>query len=129
MSKKKKALVGKIGFCDNSALGIPKPGGHYVYIRGLNGDKCDVNVVTSLERYNMPNPKNNSKALDVLSAKKVYHVRKGDTYPIPIVDANFTKWSGINYDSIKNVKISNIQDIGKKQIKRKHQILIGKFSK
>ena len=55
MSKRKKTYVGKIAYCDNATLGItdvygvPINGGHYVYIRKVNGNKCDVNVITSLE--------------------------------------------------------------------------------
>lgn len=55
MSRQKKNYVGKIGYCDNAALGIkgadgkPIRGGHYVYIREMNGNKCNVNVITSLE--------------------------------------------------------------------------------
>ena len=53
MSKRKKGLCRKNR--DNSDLGITDKygnvvnGGHYVYIRKVNGNKCDVNVITSLE--------------------------------------------------------------------------------
>lgn len=53
-----KKIKGKIGFCDNATLGIkdlngnPLNGGHYVYIREINGNKCNVNVITSLEYAN-----------------------------------------------------------------------------
>ena len=61
MSNKKKQYVGKIGYCDNRTLGIkgadgkPLNGGHYVYIREKNGDKCNINVITSLERQRVIN--------------------------------------------------------------------------
>jgi hypothetical protein len=118
MSKNKKSLVGKIGYCDNANLGIPKPGGHYVYIRELNGGKCDVNVVTSLE-YTSNN----------FNTNRITNIKKGNTYAIPFKDANFTKWSGINHTPIQNVKISDIQKIGNKKIKRRHHFFIRKFMK
>lgn len=65
MSRKKKSLVGKIGVCDNSTLGIPRAGVHYVYIRSMNGGYCDVNVITSLEKRNSE-----------LIRRKLFHVKK-----------------------------------------------------
>ncbi|MDR2090934.1 MAG: hypothetical protein LBP62_04700 [Clostridiales bacterium] len=118
MSKFKRSIVGKIGFCKNKDLGINKKGGHYVYIRDFFGDKCNVNVVTSLENKN-----------EHLKTNRVLNIKKGYTYPIPLSDSNFTLWSGINYDTIKNVKTSNIINIGKRYIKRKHKFFVGKFSK
>jgi hypothetical protein len=117
MSRLKKSLAGKVGYCDNAALGIPKPGGHYVYIREFNGNTCNVNVVTSLE---------DKKGF---AGNKLWQVRKGNTYPIPIRDANFARWSGITNNPIKNVPVSKIQDIGKKKIKRRHKFFIGKYLK
>ena len=55
MSRDKRRYVGKIGYCSNAALGIkdihgkPQKGGHYVYIREVYNDRCNVNVITSLE--------------------------------------------------------------------------------
>jgi hypothetical protein len=117
MSRKKKMLVGNIGYCENKDLGINKPGGHYVYIRGLNGNKCDVNVVTSLEDSNG------------LNEKRLLQVRKGNVYPIPVNDSNFSRWSGIGNNSIKDVGVVNIKKIGNKKIKRRHKFFIGKFIK
>jgi hypothetical protein len=119
MSRKKKTLVGEIGYCENKKLsGMTSiVGGHYVYIRKIDGNKCDVNVITSLEDKNG------------FTIKKIAHVKKGNTYPIPYRDANFFKWSGVNCNSIKGVNISDIQDIGKKKIKRRHKFFIGKFLK
>lgn len=49
---------------------------------------------------------------------------------IPKKDANFTEWSAINLDSnINNVKLSDINNIGYKDIKRRHKWFVGKFSK
>jgi hypothetical protein len=117
MSRLKKSLAGKVGYCDNAALGIPKPGGHYVYIREFNGNTCDVNVVTSLEKDGR------------FRLNRVDKVKKGYVYPIPVRDANFTRWSGVTDNPIKNVPVSKIQDIGKKKIKRRHRFFIGKYLK
>ena len=118
MSKLKKKHVGKIGYCDNSDLGINKVGGHYVYIREIYGSKCSVNIITSLEKF-----------AGHFDYAKISHVKKGNTYPIPKYDANFTVWSGINKTPIKNVLVSKIKDIGKKQVKTRHLFFIGKFLK
>lgn len=100
MSRKKKSLVGKIGYCDNRTLGIkgsngkPMDGGHYVYIRevtGARGDRCNVNVVTSLEDKNK-----------VFIGKKLRKVRLGLLYPIPKYDAGFPRWSAVNLDGNVN---------------------------
>lgn len=125
MSNKKKQYVGKIGYCDNRTLGIkgadgkPLSGGHYVYIREKNGDKCNINVITSLE------DKNNRYKFDKLSK-----VKRGYLYPIPKNEADFTQWSAINLDgNIKNIPISRIQSIGKKKIKSRHKFFVGKFTR
>ena len=116
---KTKEYKGKIGYCDNKNLGINKSGGHYVYINKVNNDgTCNVNVVTSLE-FNAFNYKD----------KKIRHVRYGDTYPIPIKDANFSLWSGVNLQKINNIDISAIKSIGKRDIKNKHKSFINKNSK
>ena len=114
-----KSIKNKIGYVDNRYLGINKPKGHYVYIRQVNKDgTCDVNVITSLE--SGPN---------IYNSKKLYHVRKGNTYPIPVYDSNFKKWSGVTKTPIKNVQIDKIESIGNKKIKRRHIFYIGKFLK
>lgn len=120
MSNNKK-LKNKIGYCSNSNLnGLQHlSGGHYVYIRKVNKNgTCDVNIITSLEdekhRYNY---------------EKLKQVRKGNTYALPKYDTNFSRWSGVNKKPIQNVKISNIKDIGKKKIKKRHYFFIGKFMK
>lgn len=125
MNNKKKQYVGKIGYCDNRTLGIkgadgkPLNGGHYVYIREKNGDKCNINVITSLE------DKNNRYKFDKLSK-----VKRGYLYPIPKNEADFTQWSAINLDgNIKNIPISRIHSIGEKKIKSRHKFFVGKFTR
>ncbi len=127
MSRKKKSLVGKIGYCDNRTLGIkwsngkPMGGGHYVYIRevtGVRGDRCNVNVVTSLEDKNY-----------VYTAGKLRKVRQGLLYPIPKNDAGFHRWSAINLDgNVNGVAVKNIHNIGSIGIKRRHKFFVGKFT-
>lgn len=125
MSRQKKNYVGKIGYCDNATLGIkgadgkPIRGGHYVYIRDMRGNKCDVNIITSLE-----DRKQN------LYDYKIQKVRKGFLYPVPKNDANFNQWSAINLDgNINGIKFSDIKDIGKKKMKQRHKWFVGKFHK
>lgn len=125
MSKHKKTYVGKIAYCNNSDLGIldvyggPIQGGHYVYVRNVNGNKCDVNVITSLE---------NKSA--VIYPQRIDKVRKGYLYPIPKDDADFNQWSAINLDgNIKDVKLSALKSVGQKKIKRRHKWFVGKFTK
>lgn len=125
MSNKKKQYVGKIGYCDNRTLGIkgadgkPLNGGHYVYIREKNGDKCNINVITSLE-----------DRKGIYDLRKVGKVKYGLLYPIPKSEADFTRWSAINLDgNIRNIPISRIQDIGSKKIKSRHKFFVGKFTK
>lgn len=125
MSNKKKQYVGKIGYCDNRTLGIkgadgkPLSGGHYVYIREKNGNKCNINVITSLE-----------DRKGIYDLRKVGKVKYGLLYPIPKSEADFTRWSAINLDgNIRNIPISRIQDIGSKKIKSRHKFFVGKFTK
>ncbi len=121
MSRKKKNYVGKIGYCDNINLnGLQHlSGGHYVYIRKLNNDgTCDVNIITSLE--------DNHGNYDY---HKLKQVKKGNTYAVPKYDANFARWSGVNKKPIQNVKISDINYLNKKKIKKRHHFFIGKYMK
>ena len=126
MSKRKKQLVGKIGYCDNMTLGLkgadgkPLKGGHYVYIREMQGaNKCNVNVVTSLENKH-----------GVYDLRKVSKVKHGYLYPIPKGDANFSQWSAINLDgNINGVNVSDIKSIGYKKIKSRHKYYVGKYHK
>ena len=141
MSRQKKSLVGKIGYCDNIVLGIlgrdgkPLKGGHYVYIREMNGaNRCNVNVITSLEkpRYDkngLIKDRFGNPQTDIVPSK-IENVKKGYLYSVPKPDANFSLWSAINLDgNIRNIKVSEIQQIGKKRIKRRHSWFVGKFTK
>lgn len=119
-----KKIKGKIGFCDNKTLGIcdgrgnPLVGGHYVYIREVRGNKCNVNVITSLES-------NNKFNFD-----KLNKVKRGYLYPIPKGDANFSRWSAINLDgNIKGISVSKIHNIGDRKMKTRHKFFVGKFTK
>ncbi len=118
-------IKGKIGYCTNRDLGLTNNqgqalnGGHYVYIRKVNGERCDVNVITSLEDRN-----------GKFDYAKLHKVRKGFLYPIPKRDANFSQWSAINLDNnVKNVKVSRVKNIGVKSIKKRHKFFVGKFGK
>ncbi len=126
MSRRKRQIVGKIGYCDNRTLGIrdingkPLEGGHYVYIRKLNDDNsCNVNVITSLE---------NRRGL--YDSNKIRKIRQGYLYSIPKKDATFSLWSAIDLsDNINRVKISAIKNIGYKKIRTRHKWFVGKFHK
>lgn len=111
MSRQKKNYVGKIGYCDNATLGIkgadgkPIRGGHYVYIREMRGNKCDVNIITSLEdkHGNFDN-------------FKLGKVKRGYLYPVPQNDTDLTRWSAVNLDGNINglkIKIYRISAAGK----------------
>ncbi len=124
-NRRKKTYVGKIAFCDNSDLGfvdaqgVPFKGGHYVYVRKVNGNKCDVNIITSLEDKNA-----------VINSQRIDKVRKGYLYPIPKSDANFNQWSAVNLDgNIKSVNLSALKSVGQKKIKHRHKWFVGKFTK
>lgn len=142
MSRQKKNYVGKIGFCDNEKLGLtdkygnPMKGGHYVYIREMKGaSKCNVNVITSLERVRRgkdgkPLKDRYGNPIADYTAPKIDKVKRGYLYPIPKSDSNFTEWSAINLDgNIKGVKISDIQNIGYRKMKRRHKWFVGKYTK
>ena len=128
MSKKKKSIVGKIGYCDNHTLGIkgtdgkPMQGGHYVYIREITGekrDRCNVNVITSLEDKN-----------GLYDFAKLRKAKYGMLYPIPKSDSDFSRWSAVNLDgNINNIPVKDIQEIGQKSMKKRHRFFVGKFTK
>lgn len=120
MSKKKHEIVGKIGYCENKDLpGMENiPGGHYVYVKRMDGLHCDLNIITSLEDKNR-----------FVIPKKILQVKKGNTYPIPIYDSNFNRWSGVNLDTVKGVPVSKVQKVGIKSVKRRHKMFVGKFAK
>lgn len=141
MSKDKRRYVGKIGYCDNAALGIkdihgkPQKGGHYVYIREVYNDRCNVNVITSLEtvrlnRFGSPVLDRFGNVVYDYVQPKIDKVKRGYLYPIPKKDADFPLWSAINLDgNIRGVKIAAIKNIGSKSMKRRHKFFVGKFTK
>jgi hypothetical protein len=116
--------AGTVGFCLDTVLGISRNGGdpakngHYVYIRKVDGDKCDVNTITSLER-----------GTNRFIHGKLVHVRKGHTYSIPYTDANFKEWSGVTRGTIKGVKTADIVNVGTKTIHEKHKSFIDRWFK
>lgn len=125
MSKIKKSVVGKIGFCDNKTLGLvgmdgkSLKGGHYVYIREMRGNKCNVNVITSLEdkHGNFDN-------------FKLGKVKRGYLYPVPQTDTDLIRWSAVNLDgNINGLKIKDIKNIGSRKIKQRHKFFVGKYTK
>lgn len=111
-------IKNKIGYIENKK--IPKlkniPGGHYVYIRDVYSTKCTENTITSLEYHN-----------GKFKNERIKNIKKGNIYPIPKKDSNFQLWSGVSFNPIKNVKIKDIKDIGKKKIKKRHRFFINKF--
>lgn len=114
----KKKYKGKIGYCSAKTLGLAS--GHYVYIREIS-DKglCSVNIVTSLE-----DKQGN------YDHRRLNKVKRGLIYPVPKSDATFSRWSAVNLDgNIKNVKLSDIVNIGKHKIKERHKFFVGKFTK
>lgn len=126
MSRRKRQIVGKIGYCDNRTLGIrdingkPLEGGHYVYIRKLNDDNsCNVNVITSLE-----------SSPGIYNFVRIRKIRQGYLYPIPKNDATFSRWSAVDLSgNVKKVKVSKIKNIGCKRMKNRHKWFVGKFCK
>lgn len=116
MKKKKNKLVGKIGWCDKDVLGLED--GHYVFIRKTYGNKCSVNTFTSLK-------KRNGK----YKLNKIQDIENGKIYPIPKKDLSLPRFSGIHKNTIKNVPVSKIRNIGTHQLKRRHHHYIRKYMK
>lgn len=141
MSGFRHRYVGKIGYCSNAALGMKGAdgkllkGGHYVYIREVSGSRCNVNVITSLERvrldrFGVPVVDRFGNVVYDYVQPKIEKVKRGYLYPIPKRDADFPLWSAINLDgNIRGVKIADIKNIGSKSMKRRHKFFVGKFTK
>ena len=55
-------------------------------------------------------------------------VRKGNIYPIPVTDCNFTKWTGLNKNSVV-VSHNSLSLSRSKKIKRKHYKIFQKHKK
>ena len=117
MSKRKRNRhIGKIGWCDKDTLGLSK--GHYVFIRRVNKNLCDVNTLTSLETHS-----------GRLKLDKINQIKKGNVYPIPFKDINLTLFSGVDSRVIKNVPLSNIKELDNYKLKRRHHHYIQKYVK
>lgn len=110
-----KNLVGKLGWCDAQTLGLPE--GHYVFIRSVNGDKCDVNTLTSIR----------DKKTKLFAVRKMEKVEDGIIYPIPLKDCSLPLFGGVHKNAIKNIPISKIQDINKNTLHKKHHYYIKRY--
>lgn len=108
--------VGKVGWCDAKTLGLDK--GHYVFIRRVQGNKCDVNTFSSIENAN-----------GTIEYGKVRKIKTGDLYPIPIKDDTLPRFSGIDNRVIKRIPLTKIKEIGKHRLKRRHHHYIQKYMK
>lgn len=115
--KKKKAhrFVGKVGWCNAATLGLDD--GHYVFIRRVYGDKCSVNTFTSL------------KGKNGYKTKKIKKIENGEIYPIPKKDLTLRRFSGVHNNTIKNVPLANVENIGKHSLRRRHHHYIQKYVK
>lgn len=116
--------VGKIAWCDNQNLRIKDKsgsilkGGHYVFVRKKNKNKTySVSTFTSLE------DKNGS-----INNNQMIQVRKGNIYQFPANDCNFSRWTGLNKNSIV-VKHDSLTLSKSKKIKRKHYYMFNKHKK
>ena len=116
MKKKRNKLVGKIGWCDKETLGLGKD--HYVFIRNQYGNKCSVNTLTSLKNKN-----------GYYKIHKIRDIENGIVYPIPKKDITLPIFSGVHKNTIKNVPVSKIRNIGTHQLKRRHHHYIRKYVK
>lgn len=112
MSNSRHRYNGKIGYCDPTDLPFKANTGHYVYIRKYNKKtgKCVVSTCTSLENNGM------------IKSNKADAIKNGNLYPIPIKDANFSVWTGIN-KTRHTVDLKKIKNIGNKSIKRRHHFM------
>lgn len=109
-------LIGKIGWCSGATLGLPI--GHYVFIRRVHGNLCDVNTISSIETINQR-----------FEIGKIHMVKNGIIYPIPTKDTTLSRFSGIDRRVIRNIPISDIQCIGHQNIKGRHHHYIQKYMK
>ena len=110
-----KSLVGKMGWCDAQTLGLSE--GHYVFIRSVNGDKCDVNTLTSIR----------DKQTNMFVVKKMEKVEDGIIYPIPLKDCSLPLFGGVHKNAIKDIPINKIQDINKNTLHKKHHYYIKRY--
>lgn len=117
LNQKKHKYEGKIGWCDEKILGLPR--GHYVFIREVkeNG-KCDVNTLTSISDKN-----------GRYEFGKVRMIEKGTIYPIPKKDDSLKRFGGVDKRVIKDIPLSKIKYIGKNYVDKKHHYYIKKYLK
>lgn len=108
--------VGKIGYAPAEALGLKK--GHYVFVRSVHGGKCDVNTFTGIEDWN-----------GHVEVPKVFGIAAGRIYPIPKRDCDLPRFSGVDSRVIKNVSLSDVEDLGRCHVKRRHWHYILRFLK
>ncbi len=117
--------VEKIRWCNNHFLRIKdefgqiKPGGHYVFVRKKNKNgSYSVSTFTSLDDKG------------VFKDNQLIQVRKGNIYPIPVKDANFSNWTGLNRNSIVVSKHAfdkkNSKSKSNRKVKRKHYYMFKK---
>ena len=113
--RERRQYKGKIGYCDNKYLPLAQSvsGGHYVYIRDVRNGLADVHVITSLEDVRSSKP--------VFNNQKIGKIKRGQVYPIPKRDANFTRWSGIDRTLLRGVVVRHITGVGEKWIRKKHR--------
>lgn len=106
----------KVGWASGKTLGLAK--GHYVFIRKVRGNKCDVNTFTSITS------KDNNIVIP-----KVKMIQKGIVYPIPKNDTKLKRFSGIHKRVIKNVPLNSIRRKNKSMLKGRHYHYILKYMK
>lgn len=115
----RKKYQGKIAWCPNKYLQgkhlKKKKGGHYVYIRSVdvNGD-CIVSTFVSM-----------ADGSGTIKKDNVERARDGELYPLPIFDSRFPRWTALN-KNVHKVNIRNLQDVGKKTVRRRHHFMMAK---
>lgn len=114
--KPKNSRIGKVGWCTGEVLGLSV--GHYVFIRRVRGNLCDVNTLSSIKtkegRYQIG---------------KIRLIENGKLYPLPKSDISVKRFSGIDRRVIRNIPLSAIKQIGNYKIKRRHHHFIQKYLK
>ena len=117
MCFKKRKNVGKVGWCDAKTLGLSR--GHFVYIRSIKHDKCDINTFSSIE--------DKSGKIEL---PKVDYIKKGLLYAVPTADLTLPRFSGVDKRVIKNIPLGKIKHIGGRySIKKRHKWYIKKYLK
>lgn len=93
-----------------------EPVEHYVYVREYDREKqvYKVNVCTHLERKNKITGKYEN------DSKNIQQVKYGNTYPIPIYNANFPVWTGVKRE-VYEVPKGKMYEWNCVKFKRKHK--------